>query len=293
MYQAKRTGTGVATYDEATDPHDIDELTLLGQLRRAIEADELVLYYQPQADIASRTVSGVEALVRWQHPTRDLLAPGAFIPLAESTGLLGPLTDWVLERAIKDAAHWHRGGLTLSVAVNVSPRSLLDGTLPGTILKLLAVSGLPAQLLEIEITETAIMTDPVKATTVLGQLRAMGLRISIDDFGSGFTSLSSLKTLPVDTLKIDQSFITNMPQDEQDRAVAQSIIDLGHRLGLSVLAEGIETEETWSQLARLGCDQGQGYLLARPMPAELIEGWVTGHSHVADVIVPEQELLGS
>jgi diguanylate cyclase (GGDEF)-like protein len=293
MYQAKRTGTGVATYDEATDPHDIDELTLLGQLRRAIEADELVLYYQPQADIASRTVSGVEALVRWQHPTRDLLAPGAFIPLAESTGLLGPLTDWVLERAIKDAAHWHRGGLTLSVAVNVSPRSLLDGTLPATILKLLAASGLPAQLLEIEITETAIMTDPVKATTVLGQLRAMGLRISIDDFGSGFTSLSSLKTLPVDTLKIDQSFITNMPQDEQDRAVAQSIIDLGHRLGLSVLAEGIETEETWSQLARLGCDQGQGYLLARPMPAELIEGWVTAHSGDADVIVPEPELLGS
>jgi diguanylate cyclase len=277
MYQAKGAGAGVAIYDEATDPHDVDELNLLAQLRRAIDNDELVLHYQPKAEITDRRVEGVEALVRWQHPTRGLLAPGAFIPQAESTGLLGPLTHWVLGRAIDDAARWHRGGLPLSVAVNVSPRTLLDGSLPGTILDLLASSELPSHLLEIEITETAIMTDPQRALNVLRQLRAMGIRLSIDDFGSGYTSLSYLKTLPVNTLKIDRSFITDLAVDDQDRAVTQSVIDLGHRLGLSVLAEGIETEETWNQLRGLGCDEGQGFLLARPMPAEQIEGWISAH----------------
>ena len=282
MYQAKRTGNGVATYDEATDPHDVNELSLLSELRSAIDHDELVLHYQPKGEISDRHVGGVEALVRWQHPTRGLLAPGAFIPLAESTGLLGPLTSWVLGRAIHDAARWHRGGLPLSVAVNVSPRTLLDGDLPATILDLLAASGLPSHLLEVEITETAIMTDPARATSVLRQLRAMGLRLSIDDFGSGYTSLSYLKELPVHTLKIDRAFITEMFDDDQDRAVTQSIIELGHRLGLTVLAEGIETEETWNLLEGLGCDEGQGFLLARPMPAEHIEGWLTTHQRARD-----------
>jgi diguanylate cyclase (GGDEF)-like protein len=279
MYQAKSARTGVIAYDEATDTHDVGKLNLLAELRRAIDNDELVLHYQPKARIADRRVEGVEALVRWQHPTRGLLSPDAFIPQAESTGLLGPLTRWVIGRAIRDAAHWDRGGLPLAVAVNVSPRTLLDGDLPATILGLLVASGLPSHLLEVEITETAIMTDPVGATHVLGQLRAMGLRVSIDDFGSGYTSLSYLKALPANTLKIDRCFITDMCVDDRDRAVTQSIIDLGHRLGFTVLAEGIETEEIWGELRELGCDEGQGYLLARPMAAELIEGWLTGHQH--------------
>jgi diguanylate cyclase (GGDEF)-like protein len=279
MYQAKRAGTGVAVYDKATDHHDVGELSLLAELRRAIDNDELVLHYQPKADITDRRVEGVEALVRWQHPTRGLLFPDAFIPQAEGTGQLGPLTHWVLRRAIEDAARWHRGGLPLAVAVNVSPRTLLDGDLPDTILELLAATGLPSYLLEIEITETAIMTEPTRAMSVLHKLRAMGVRLSIDDFGSGYTSLTYLKALPVNTLKIDRSFITNMSEDDRDRAVTQSVIDLGHRLGLTVLAEGIETEETWNQLRRLRCDEGQGYLLARPMPGEQIEGWVTSHRH--------------
>jgi diguanylate cyclase (GGDEF)-like protein len=285
MYQAKSSRTGVATYDEATDHHDVGELSLLAELRRAIDNDELVLHYQPKARIADRQVEGVEALVRWQHPTRGLLPPMAFILLAESTGLIGPLTRWVLARAIDDAARWHRGGLSLDVAVNVSPRTLLDGELPTTILDLLATSGLPSHLLEVEITETAIMTDPVGATAVLGQLRAMGVHLSIDDFGSGYTSLAYLKSLPVNTLKIDRSFITDIAVDERDAAVTQSIIDLGHRLGLTVLAEGIETEEIWTQLRGLGCDEGQGFLLARPMPAEQIEGWMASHSSGANLEV--------
>ena len=274
MYRAKRTGIGVATYNEADDPNDVGELKMLGELRRGIDND-----YQPKAQIAGRHVTGVEALVRWRHPTRGVLAPDLFIPLAESTGLLGPLTHWVLSRAIEDAAHWHRGGLPLSVAVNVSPRSLIEGDLPAAIVCLLAKCGLPSRLLEVEVTETAIMTDPAGSSNVLRQLRAIGIPISIDDFGSGYTSLGYLKTLPIDALKIDRSLISDLTADDKGLAVTQSIIDLGHRLGLTVLAEGVETEETWRLLESLGCDEGQGYLLARPMPAEHIEGWITSHQH--------------
>ncbi|MCU1504758.1 MAG: Diguanylate cyclase/phosphodiesterase [Ilumatobacteraceae bacterium] len=279
MYRAKRTGASVAIYDEALDHHDVRDLSLLGELRRAIDNDELTLHYQPKANARDHRITGVESLVRWQHPTRGLLAPDEFIPLAESTGLLGPLTQWVLARAIADAALWERGGMPLAVAVNVSPRSLLTGDLTTTIIDLLATHGLSSRLLEIEVTETAIMTDPDGASRVLRQLRAVGIRISIDDFGSGYTSLAYLKTLPVDTLKIDRIFITDLVADDRGIAVTQSIIDLGHRLGLTVLAEGVETTQTWNQLAALGCDEIQGYLLAHPMPAEHIEGWITTYEH--------------
>jgi EAL domain-containing protein (putative c-di-GMP-specific phosphodiesterase class I) len=258
----------------------------LGELRQAIDNDELTLHYQPKADIATREITGVEALVRWNHPTRGVLAPDTFIPLAESTGLLGPLTNWVLAHAIADAAHWQRGGLPIAVAVNVSPRSLLHGSLATTIVDVLAEHGLASQFLEIEVTETAIMTDPDRSFSVLRQLRAIGIRVSIDDFGSGYTSLAYLKTLPVDSLKIDRVFITELTEDDRGLAVTKSIIDLGHRLGLSVLAEGVETDEVWSQLERLGCDELQGYRLARPMPAEQIEGWITAHRHLVERVQP-------
>ena len=277
MYQAKRSGGGFASYDEAKDPHDVTQLGLLVELRRAIELDELVLYYQPKARLETGDLAGVEALVRWQHPTRGLLLPGAFIPLAEHTGLMQPLTEWVLAHAIGQAVRWRDDGLMMPVAVNISPRSLLEGDLPGTLLRLLAEVGLPADLLELEITETAIMSDPDRAAQILRHLHAMGTRVAIDDFGVGYTSLSYLKQLPVETLKIDMTLISQILNSDKDEAITESIIDLGHRLGLSVVAEGIETEEIWRRLSSLDCDEGQGYHLGYPMPAADLIAWIASH----------------
>ncbi|MDQ1627551.1 MAG: hypothetical protein QOI54_1295 [Actinomycetota bacterium] len=274
MYQAKRAGAGVATYDEATDPHDVSQLVLLVDLRRAIEAGELVLHYQPKLQLATGELVGVEALVRWAHPTRGLLAPATFIPVAEHTGLMAPLTERVLQQAIRQAAYWRDRGLTVPVAVNVSPRSLLHGDLPGTVLRLLAEARVPSALLELEITETAIMTDPDRVVHVLRQLHAMGIRVAIDDFGAGYTSLAYLKQLPVHTLKIDRAFIADILEDEKDEAITESVIVLGHKLGLSVLAEGIETPAVQRRLRDLGCDEGQGHHLGPPMPATDLTAWM-------------------
>ncbi len=274
MYQAKATDVGVAVYDEANDPHDVAQLGLLAELRRAIEQNELVLHYQPKLRMHTNDVAGVEALVRWQHPTRGLLAPGAFVPIAENTALMKSLTDWVLREAIRQAAEWHKAGLTVAVAVNVSPRSLLDGDLPGAVLGLLSDAGLPAELLELEVTETAIMTDPHRAATVLKILGTLGVRVAIDDFGVGYTSLGFLKSLPVHELKIDRTFISDLLTNEKDQAITETIIALAHRLGLTVVAEGIETEEVWRRLQALNCDTGQGYHLGRPMPADALTSWL-------------------
>jgi diguanylate cyclase (GGDEF)-like protein len=280
MYQAKSSRAGIVVYDEATDLHDVAELGLLAELRRAIEADELVLHYQPKARLQTGDIVGVEALIRWQHLVRGLLGPDAFIPLAENTGLMAPLTDWVLRKAIEQAARWRDRGLTLPVAVNVSPRSLLEGDLPGALLRLLADTGLPADLLEIEITETAIMADPDGAVQLLRRLQAMGIRVSIDDFGTGYTSLSYLKALPVHTLKIDRVFVADILENHKDQAIAESIIALGHKLGLSVIAEGIEDDDVWQRLISLNCDEGQGYHLARPMPSTDLLRWMTAREAV-------------
>jgi diguanylate cyclase (GGDEF)-like protein len=274
MYQAKRANGGVTLYDEANDAHDVTQLGLLVELRRAIELDELVLHYQPKARLDTGDLHGVEALVRWQHPSRGLLGPDTFVPLAEHTGLMAPLTEWVLRRAVTQAALWRDLGLMLPVAVNMSPRSLLDGNLAASLLALLAEANVTGDLLELEITETAIMTDPGRAVRVLRQLNAMGIRVAIDDFGVGYTSLTYLKSLPVHTLKIDRAFVTDMLTDPRDQAIAESVIGLGHKLGLNVVAEGIETEEVWERLKALNCDEGQGYLLARPMPADELVAWV-------------------
>jgi diguanylate cyclase (GGDEF)-like protein len=278
MYQAKRARTGIAVYDQDTDPHDVAELGLLAELRRAIESDELVLHYQPKARLHSGDIVGVEALIRWQHPIRGLLSPDTFIPQAENTGLMAPLTEWVLREAIGQAARWREAGWMLPVAVNLSPRSLLDGDLPATLLRLLADAGLPTDLLELEITETAIMTDPEGAVRMLGHLQAMGLRVAIDDFGTGYTSLSYLKQLPVHTLKIDRAFVTDILENTKDQAITESIIALGHKLGLSVLAEGIENEDVWQRLRSLHCDEGQGYHLARPMPSTDLLHWIAART---------------
>jgi diguanylate cyclase (GGDEF)-like protein len=278
MYQAKRANAGIEVYDAASDSHDITQLGLLVELRRAIASDDLVLHYQPKARLGTGELTGVEALVRWQHPVRGLLAPAAFVPLAENTGLMSSLTEWVLRHAIAQAARWRADGLLLPVAVNISPRSLHDGDLPGTVLRLLAEASLTSDLLELEITETAIMADPEKAVSVLKHLHAMGVRVAIDDFGAGYTSLSYLKSLPVQTLKIDQTFIAEMLTSDKDTAITESVIALGHRLGMTVVAEGVETVDAWQRLGALSCDEGQGFHLAYPLPADELATWLAEHA---------------
>jgi len=275
MYQAKRSGAGVALYEAELDTHDVTKLQLLAELRRAIDDDELVLHYQPKADLHNGQVRAVEALVRWQHPERGLLTPDAFIPMAEHTGLMQPLTAWVLERACRQAAAWRKSGLSLAVAVNVSPRALLGGDLPTLVLRTLTATGLPAEFLELEITETAVIVDPPGAQAVLQQLRTMGVLLFLDDFGAGYTSMALLQTLPVHALKIDSAFVTGMLAGTQASAVAESLVSLAHRLGLQVVAEGVETADVWDRLRELGCEQAQGYHLARPMPAHQVDAWMT------------------
>ena len=271
MYMAKQAHVGFLVYDPAVDQHSPKRLAPLGGLRRALERDELVLHYQPKADLGSGAVHSVEALVRWQHPDHGLLGPGEFIPLAERTGLIHPLTYWVLDAALDQAARWQRGGLHLSVAVNISTRCLLDPAFPDQVAGQLATWQVPADLLVLEITESAVMADPARALDVLRGLHTLGVGLAVDDFGTGYSSMAYLKELPVDELKIDRSFVSQMAISASDAVIVRSTIDLGHNLGLRVVAEGVETQHAWEQLSELGCDIAQGYYLGRPMPAADLE----------------------
>jgi diguanylate cyclase (GGDEF)-like protein len=282
MYQAKRTHRGVMVYDPATDEHTVDQLAMVAELRHALANEEFVLHYQPKICLPDRRVVGVEALVRWQHPTRGLLPPGEFLPVLESTGMIGPLTRWVLREAVRQAASWRRAGMELPVAVNISPRSLLDYDLPARVLATLLAADLPASFLELEITENAIMTNPERAAHILTQLRARGVGVSIDDFGAGYTSLALLRILPVTALKVDRGLITRLLECPEDEAVTHAVIDLAHRLGFQVVAEGVETQELLDRLTELRCDQAQGYLISRPLPPAALEGWLTGWDSPAD-----------
>ncbi len=275
MYHAKSRGAGAVLYDAAQDPHDVPKLQLLAELRHAVDAGELVLHYQPKVDLRTGDVRGIEALVRWNHPTRGLLPPDDFVPMAEHTALIHPLTAWVLGAACHEAAQWREAGIEQAVAVNISPRSLLDGSLPGVVLRELTTAGLPARLLELEITESAMMLDPCGAQSALEQLRTMGVRVSLDDFGTGYTSMAMLQGLPVTALKIDRAFVTGMLASDDDSAVAESLISLATRLGLVVVAEGVESQSVLERLQALGCDQAQGFHLARPMPAARLTQWMT------------------
>ncbi|SFF61869.1 putative bifunctional diguanylate cyclase/phosphodiesterase [Blastococcus tunisiensis] len=278
MYQAKRAESGTMIYDASTDEHDVGELAMGTELRRALENEEFVLHYQPKVALADQCVTSVEALVRWQHPTRGLLPPGVFLPALERSGLMQPLTRWVLREAIRQAASWRRAGMPLAVAVNISPRSLLEDDLPARVLAKLLAADLPASFLELEITETAVMTDPKKAALVLAQLNARGIKVSIDDFGAGYTSLAHLRTLPISALKIDRSLISHMLERDEDHAVTEALIGLGHRLGLTVIAEGIETDEVLDRLTQLGCDEAQGYLISKPVAPDALEGWMAARA---------------
>ncbi|MHB0916286.1 MAG: putative bifunctional diguanylate cyclase/phosphodiesterase [Thiobacillus sp.] len=274
MYVAKRAGKGYAVYapDQVhTNRHD---LSLKSELRAAIQADQLCLYYQPQIDHHSQRVIGVEALVRWNHPQRGFLAPDQFIPLAEDAGLIGPLTHWVLRTALAQLMILQRQAHVLTMAVNLSARNLHDMELPASISALLAESGVAPQDLILEITESAVMANPSDGLAILTELDRMGVTLSIDDFGTGYSSLAYLKGLPVDELKIDKSFVMDMVENENDAVIVRSTIDLAHNLGLKVIAEGVETRDAWHILGMLGCDCSQGYFMGRPMPAEKLEAWL-------------------
>ena len=274
LYVAKREHRGAMLYSPEQDLHSATRLGLTGALRRAIETGELVLHYQPIIERQTRRVSGVEALVRWQHPLQGLLLPDQFIPLAEETGLIDLLSRWVLEAALQQCCAWRREGLDLPVSVNLSMRNLQDQRLPESIAPLLTTYGVPPGWLTLEITESAVMADPERALGVLGQLRELGVRVAIDDFGTGYSSLAYLKRLPVDQLKIDRSFTLNVCADRSDLAIVRSVIELGHQLDLQVVAEGVEDEASWQLLLDLGCDEAQGYFFSRPLPAAALVRWL-------------------
>ena len=273
MYAAKRRNNGPVAYDPAIDATSAQTLTLISELRQAVDRNELRLYLQPKLALDDRRVVGAEALVRWQHPQRGLVPPGQFIPFAEQTGFIRSLTIWIFEEA---ARHWLTladEGLQLRLSVNLSTRDLLDLDLPQKFAALLARHGVPAAAFCLEITESAIMDDPQRALATLDALSAMGFKLSIDDFGTGYSSLAYLKRLPVDELKIDQSFVRNMQSDRDDEMIVRSTIDLAHNLGIMVVAEGVETAEAWNLLRELKCDQAQGYHMGRPMPVGDFSAW--------------------
>jgi diguanylate cyclase (GGDEF)-like protein len=274
MYVAKEHPAGCEVYTRERDDYSPDRLTLLTELRRAIDRGELLLHYQPKADLRTGEIHGVEALVRWQHTERGMIPPDEFIPAAQKTGVIGPLTMFVLDEALRQCRTWSLQGLELCVAVNLSTRNLLDLHLPKAVGELLARWEVPAGLLELEITESTILADPVRAMQILSRLDEMGVRLSIDDFGTGYSSLAYLNRLPVDELKIDKSFILGMDESENDEVIVRSTIDLGRNLGLRVVAEGVESRQAWSRLAQLGCNVAQGYYLSRPVPAEQLTQWL-------------------
>jgi diguanylate cyclase (GGDEF)-like protein len=268
MYCAKSSDAAFATYAEEDDEYSIDRLALAAQLRRGIERGELVVHYQPKVPLQGGATLALEALVRWNHPQLGCIGPDGFIPLAEQTGVIKPLTEKVLEASLEQCRRWRRAGLEVTVSVNVSTRSLLDQDLPVVIGALLAQLDLHASALQLEITESRIVADLPRARASLEELRAMGVMIAIDDFGTGFSSLSQLQQLPVDEIKIDRSFVTRMETDRQGAVLVHSIIDLGRNLGLRVTAEGVETENVKQVLAKLGCDYAQGFHLGRPVIAD-------------------------
>ena len=274
MYVAKRATSGYVLYDPTQDQHSADRLALIADLRQAIDRDELLLHYQPKVEVATGHVHSVEALVRWRHPQRGLIPPDQFIPLAEHTGLIGPLTLWVLETALRQNQRWQQAGRPLAVAVNLSMGNLHDPALTDLIAGLLQRYEAPHASLCLELTESTVMADVTRTRAILVRLAALGVRLSVDDFGTGYSSLAYLSRLPVAEIKIDRSFVQQMGAEEADAAIVRSTIDLGHSLGLQVVAEGVEDRETWDALALLGCDLAQGYYLSRPMPAEEVEQWL-------------------
>jgi len=274
MYTAKETGSGYVIYDTKYDQHSPRRLALMGELRQAIDGNQLLLYYQPKIDLKTGHLMGVETLLRWIHPEHGMIPPDQFIILAEQTGLIQPLTRWVLEAAMHQCKTWHQAGMEVTVSVNLSARNLLDPEFPDWVAELLERQQVMPDWVILEITESAIMTDPERAMEILKRFNAMRLRLSIDDFGTGYSSLAYLKRLPVEEIKVDKSFVLDMLRNEDDALIVISIINLVHNLGRKVVAEGIENKETWDRLVVFGCDAAQGYYMGRPMPAAVLAQWL-------------------
>jgi diguanylate cyclase (GGDEF)-like protein len=276
MYVAKRNKIGYTVYDPKFDTSQQEHLSLLGELRHAVEHGELRLYYQPKVSLASSTVHAAEALIRWVHPTKGLVPPALFIPFAEHTGYIKVLTRWVLEEAIRQCGVWRREGLQLQVSVNISARDLMNRDLPEAISALLTEHEVPAGMVCLEITESGFMEDPAHAQKVLERLAHIGLQLSIDDYGTGYSSLSYIMQLPVTELKIDRSFVSHMSEDRDLTTIVRSTIELGHSLGLKVVAEGVEDGQGFALLRELGCDGAQGYFMSPPLPADAFRRWYEG-----------------
>ena len=288
MYLAKNDRGGFRIYDPALDRHSTERLALLGELRRALDDGQLVLHYQPKAALATGEVVGVEALARWYHPVRGLVPTDVFVPLAEQTGLMRPLTDHVVRVAVSQIAAWRAAGIFITVAINISVRDLHDPQFAVLLRETCEREGVPPTALQLEITEGTLIDDPTRTEDVLRELAAFGVALSLDDFGTGYSSLRHLKRLPVKEIKIDKSFVQRLHIDADDAAIVRSIIDLGEALGLRVVAEGVETLETWHRLAAMGCDEAQGWYLARPMAAANATSWLLNR-----LAVPEQATAAS
>jgi diguanylate cyclase (GGDEF)-like protein len=274
MYAAKQSKVGYVTFDSSLDWQNQQHLSLLAELRNAITRDELTIFYQPKLELATGTSSHAEALVRWVHPERGLVSPDSFIPFAEHTGFIKIITQWVIERVMRQQREWLESGLALNVSINISARDLFIPKLPTLFAKLMKTYGVTPECLVLEITESSIMANPQGALMILNELREMGLHLSIDDFGTGYSSLAYLKKLPVSELKIDKSFVSHMVENHDDATIVRSTIDLAHNMGLKVVAEGVENQATWDALQSMGCDFIQGYFLSRPLTVEALQQWI-------------------
>ena len=286
LERARREKRALALYEQALKPAALDQLSLLGELRHAVERDELRLFFQPKIELTGTRVVGAEVLLRWQHPTRGLLQPADFIPFAEQTGFIRRLTRWTLDHAIAQGATWQRAGKALSLAVNISAEDISDSRFDSRVAGLLTRHQLPPPLLTLELTESGFIEDPQRALEMLNALAALGLSLSIDDFGTGYSSLSHLARMPVHEVKIDRSFVQGLESDPEFAPVVRAAIDMGHGLGLKVIAEGIETEAAAQRLRSMNCDIAQGYLYAKPMPLAAFENWMDGKVRVPVVALP-------
>jgi len=279
MRQAKIFNKGCELYDSDMDNYSVRRLTLVGELRKAIDAGELMVYYQPQINVESGRLEGVEALARWRHPIQGFIGPDEFIPLAERTGLIGSLTHWVMKTALSQCAVWMKEGLDIKISINISAHNLMDLSLPSKVAVLLKEYQLAPEKLVLEVTESVFMLDPDRSLIVLDELNSLGVALSIDDYGTGYSSLAYLRKLPVHELKIDQGFIFEMLGNDNDAMIVSSTVALAHSLGLSVVAEGVETEEAWKHLQALGCDTIQGYFISAPLPPESFIEWIDGSTN--------------
>jgi diguanylate cyclase (GGDEF)-like protein len=286
MYAAKESGSGYEVYTPSLDRNSPGRLTLIAQVRPAIENHEFTLHYQPKVRLADGKVQGVEALVRWRHPERGLVMPDDFIPMVERTVLLKPLTLFVVNEALRQAHQWERQGLPLEVAVNLSPKSLLDPQLPDHVAELLGRWDVSPSRLTLELTESFLMADSGRSVGVLGRLSGVGIQLSIDDFGTGYSSLSHLKRLPLQEIKVDRSFVEHMRDDPNDAMIVSATVELGRNLGLRVVAEGVEDRATFDELARIGCDMAQGFEMSQPLAALDLTRWLEERGGSAALTTP-------